>query len=93
LAYNAKAVPEALKMIARALGREDGDAIKGLNELLGRLKVKRALRDVGMPEEGIDKAAELAVKNAYWNPRPLEKEALRELIRRAWAGEDARADV
>jgi hypothetical protein len=40
-----------------------------------------------MPEGGIDKAADLAVTNAYWNPRPLERDAIRDLIARAWAGE------
>jgi hypothetical protein len=40
-----------------------------------------------MPESGIDKAADLAVTNAYWNPRPLERNAIRDLIARAWAGE------
>ena len=48
---------------------------------------KLALRDIGMPEGGIDKAADLAVTNAYWNPRPLERGAIRDLIARAWAGE------
>ena len=48
---------------------------------------KRALRDLGMPESGIDQATELALANPYWNPRPLERQALRELIVRAWSGE------
>jgi maleylacetate reductase len=40
-----------------------------------------------MPESGIEKAAGLATQNPYWNPRDLEPQAIRELIRRAWAGE------
>ena len=48
---------------------------------------KLALRDLGMPESGIDKAADLAVKSPYWNPRPIERDAIRALIARAWAGE------
>ena len=40
-----------------------------------------------MPESGIDKAADLAVTNPYWNPRPLERDAIRDLIARAFAGE------
>jgi hypothetical protein len=40
-----------------------------------------------MPESGIDRAAELAMANPYWNPRPLDRGAIRELIARAWAGE------
>jgi alcohol dehydrogenase class IV len=45
-----------------------------------------ALFQIGMPEEGIDKAVELALANPYWNPRPLERDGLRELIGRAYAG-------
>ena len=41
----------------------------------------------------MDKAAEITVSNPYWNPRPVEKEPIRELLRRAWAGEEARADL
>ena len=87
LAYNAPCVPEAMLRIARAL--DNDDAVEGLNVLLTKLQVKRALREVGMPEDGVDKAADLAVKNAYWNPRPLDREGIREVIRRAWAGEPA----
>jgi len=46
-----------------------------------------------MKEEDVDKAAEIAVGNPYWNPREIEKGPIRELIRRAWAGEPARADL
>jgi maleylacetate reductase len=85
LAYNAPAVPDAMARISRAIGA--ADASLGLFELAKRLGAKLALRDIGMPESGIDKAADLAVTNAYWNPRPLERDAIRDLIARAWAGE------
>ncbi|GGI24323.1 maleylacetate reductase [Bradyrhizobium guangdongense] len=85
LAYNAPAVPEAMARIARAIGATD--ASRGLFDLAKRLGAKVALRDIGMPESGIDRAADLAVTNAYWNPRPLERAAIRDLIARAWAGE------
>ena len=91
LAYNAPSVPGAMEKLARALGNKN--AVDGLNDLLLKLKVKRGLKEVGMPEEGIDKAADLAVKNPYWNPRPIERERIRELIRRALAGEPASADL
>jgi len=91
LAYNAPNIPEALSRIARALEHEN--AVEGLNVLLTKLKVKRALKDVGMAEIAIDKAADLAVKNAYWNPRQIEREGIREVIRRAWAGEPAVANI
>ena len=85
LAYNAPAVPDAMNRIAWAVGTTDA-AQGGLYDLAKRLNAKLALRDVGMPESGIDRAADLAVTNSYWNPRPLERNAIRDLIARAWAG-------
>jgi alcohol dehydrogenase class IV len=93
LAYNAPNIPEVMKKIAGALPGSNGDAIKGLNILLGKLQVKRGLKDFGFKEEDVDKAAEIAVGNPYWNPRPVEVGPIRELLRRAWAGEEARADL
>ena len=49
--------------------------------------IARALSELGMHEAAIDQAADLAVRNAYPNPRPLEREALRRLLARAWAGD------
>ncbi|KAK5700953.1 hypothetical protein LTR97_005471 [Elasticomyces elasticus] len=93
IAYNAPKIPEVMKQLAEVLPESDGDAIKGLNVLLTKLKVKRGLKDFGMKEEDVDKAAEIAVSNPYWNPRDIEKEPLRETMRRCWAGEEARADL
>lgn len=84
-AYNAGAAPEAMARIARAL--DAPDAARGLYDLAGRLAAPRSLRELGMPEAGIDKAADLAVANPYRNPRPIERDAIRALIARAWAGD------
>jgi maleylacetate reductase len=91
VAYNAPAVPDAMAKVARALGVSD--AARGLFDLSGRLGAKRALKDFGMPEGGIDRAADLAVENPYWNPRPVDRDAIRRLIARAWAGEPPAADT
>ena len=34
-----------------------------------------------------DRAADLAVQNPYFNPRPVERKAVRALIAAAWAGD------
>lgn len=85
VAYNASAAPAAMDAICRALGVED--AALGLHTLAKRLGVPQALSQIGMPEEGIDRAAEITMKNAYWNPRPLERDGIRDLIRRAYLGQ------
>jgi maleylacetate reductase len=84
-AYNASAVPEAMRVIVEVLGT--GDAPRGLYDLGSRLGAKMALKDLGLPEDGIDRATEAALSNPYWNPRPLERSTIRDLIARAYAGE------
>ena len=84
-AYNASAAPEAMARIARAL--DAPDAAQGLYDLAGRLGAPRSLKVLGLPETGIDRAADLAVANPYRNPRPIERDAIRTLIARAWAGD------
>jgi maleylacetate reductase len=85
LAYNLPFAPDAHRSLARALRRED-PAI-ALEQFTRRLSLPRALSELGMPEAAIEHAADLAVRNPYPNPRPLEREALRGLLARAWAGD------
>ncbi|KAJ6156207.1 hypothetical protein N7497_005092 [Penicillium chrysogenum] len=92
ISYNATVVPTAMKKLAEALPESNGNAIHGLNVLLEKLQVKRDLKYYGLKEGDIDKAAEAVAGSSYWNPREIEKEAIRELIRRVWAGEPAKAD-
>ncbi|KAL5324753.1 hypothetical protein ACEPPN_005869 [Leptodophora sp. 'Broadleaf-Isolate-01'] len=93
LAYNAPNIPAEMKALAQVLPDSNGDATHGLNVLLQKLGVKRDLKAFGMKEEDVAKAAEIAVRNAYWNPRQIEQSSIQELIRRAWAGEEARPDL
>lgn len=84
LAYNADAAPDAMHRIARALGA--ADAAQGMHDFASGLGAPVALRDIGMPADGLDRAAELATTNAYWNPRPLDRGAIRQLLQDAWEG-------
>jgi alcohol dehydrogenase class IV len=84
-AYNAEATPDAMARLARALKADDPAA--GLFALGRRLNIPAGLKDIGMPADGIDRAVELAVSAPYWNPRPLEPEAIRALITCAYEGE------
>jgi alcohol dehydrogenase class IV len=92
-AYNSVAAVTAGREMADVLPASDGDAVKGLNTLLEQLGVPKALKDFGMKEEDIDRAASIAVQTPYSNPRKVEEGRIRELLRRAWAGEQARADL
>ena len=93
LAYNAPRVPQAMKVLAGVLPDSQGDALRGLNTLLNKLGVPRSLKSIGFKEEDIDKAADIAVSKSYANPREIDRDLIREVIRRAWAGEDAKVDL
>jgi maleylacetate reductase len=84
LAYNATAAPDALTRIARALGQDD--AARGMFELARSLGAPVALKDIGMPESELDRCAEIASRDAYWNPRPVETGAIRSLLEDAFHG-------
>lgn len=84
VAYNRDAAPEAMARISKALG--GGDPATGLYELARRLKVPLALKEIGMPEDGLERATTLATENPYYNPRPIERDAILTLLRHAWEG-------
>ncbi|KDP85070.1 Maleylacetate reductase [Cupriavidus sp. SK-3] len=86
MAYNAGAAPEAMARIRRALGSEHISAARGLHDLAARHGAVTALRDIGMKREDLDRAAEIALANPYWNPRPIESAPIRELLQAAFEG-------
>jgi len=94
-AYNAPAAPEALGRAARALGVAGGEAAEAgpaLAALAARLGAPRALRALGMPEEGIATAVRLTLESSYPNPRAPDAASLAALLRRAWDGAPPAAD-
>jgi maleylacetate reductase len=84
VAYNTPAAAEAMARVARALGTED--AAKGLSDLARGLGAPTALKDIGMPESGLDQAADIATAAPYWNPRPIERDGIRMLLDDAFHG-------
>jgi maleylacetate reductase len=84
LAYNSAAAPEAMAKIARAIGAQS--AARGLFDLAVELGAPIALREIGMKEADLDRACSIALSNPYWNPRPIEVDALRLLLQNAWEG-------
>lgn len=83
-AYNRDAAPEAMQRIARALGSED--APSGLFDILQSVGRVKSLADLNMTEADLDKAADLAVQNPYFNPRPVTREGVREMLQAAFEG-------
>jgi maleylacetate reductase len=84
LAYNAGAAPEAMSRVARALGGMN--AARAAFDLARRHGAPTSLAAIGMTANGLDRAADLAASTPYPNPRPLQRDALRELLQRAYDG-------
>jgi alcohol dehydrogenase class IV len=84
MAHNASAVTEEFGMIATALCV--ADAVKAIQDLVHAIAPVGSLRDLGVPEARLTRAAELILANPYRNPRPLERGAIDQLLRAAWAG-------
>jgi maleylacetate reductase len=85
IAYNARAVPELLAPVTEIFGgASPGRALFDFANpsahlwLFGRLGFKR---------EDVAKAAELATRKPYWNPQPVTRPAIDDLLLAAWAGE------
>jgi maleylacetate reductase len=63
-----------------------GDLPARVRRICSAYGVPTALRDVGMPEAALDEVAAAVVSAPFANPRPVDAEELRALLRRAWAG-------
>ncbi|MCE5973139.1 maleylacetate reductase [Sinirhodobacter sp. WL0062] len=82
-AFNAAAAADALAPAAALFGGAIG---AGLYDFASSIGAPKALRDLGLLETDLDRAADIAVKNPYWNPRPVERDGIRALLQRAWEG-------
>ncbi|TDU28549.1 maleylacetate reductase [Panacagrimonas perspica] len=85
IAHNAAHAPEAMALLCRALGvtHDAGGALHRLNLTLG---ITTALKDLGLQQADLARAADLAVQNPYWNPRPIERGPILALLENAWSG-------
>lgn len=82
-AYNAPAAGEALCVVADLFGGSLGG---GFHDFASSLGAPLALRDLGLAEGDLDRVADIAVQNPYWNPRPIERDGIRALLQGAWEG-------
>ncbi|MEI2301300.1 maleylacetate reductase [Ensifer sp. MJa1] len=82
-AFNAVAARAALAPAAEIFGGSVGG---GLWDFAKSLAAPLALRDLGLSETDLDRAAAIATENPYWNPRPIDRPAIRALLQDAWEG-------
>lgn len=86
IAYNEEATPDAAKRICRALGRENVSAGRALYDFAESLGAPLSLKSLGLTEGDLERATEIALANPYWNPRPIERGSIRQLLQDAYEG-------
>ncbi len=82
-AFNAAAAASELAGAADIFGGSIGG---GLWDFASGLGSPLSLKEFGLTEADLDRAAEIAVENPYWNPRPIDRGAIRQLLQNAWEG-------
>lgn len=82
-AFNAEAAREQLAPAASIFGGSIGG---GLWDFAKSIGAPLSLRDFGLTEADLDRAARIATENPYWNPRPIDQASIRTLLQQAWEG-------
>lgn len=91
LAFNATSAPEATSQLASALSATDaspGGALDALLELDRTLGAPRSLSSLGMAESDIERVIPPILQAIpQSNPAPVDEQAIRDLLRAAYAGD------
>jgi len=82
--FNAIAVPDKLAPVAEIFGSSVGGGLWDFAKANG---APLKLADLGLSEADLDRAAEIAARNPYDNPRPFDRTQIRTLLGAAWRGD------
>jgi len=83
LAFNKPAITEAYARMSEVLG---DDAATAVYDLARRINAPKSLAEIGMPADGIDRAATLVVAASRQNVRPLNELQARDFLQAAFVG-------
>ncbi|HQZ11761.1 MAG TPA: maleylacetate reductase, partial [Devosia sp.] len=83
ISYNAEAVPGLLQPVSAIFGGTPG---QGLYDFAAALGAPQSLRELGLAEADLDRAADEATANPYANPRPVDRQSIRTMLQAAWEG-------
>lgn len=85
LDFNASHAGDAMRRMAEALGTR-GSAAAGVWDLARDNGAPTSLRALGMEQSELDRAAAIATERPYWNPRPVDRAAVRTVLQAAFDG-------
>jgi maleylacetate reductase len=83
IGFNSKSVPDLLAPIGDVFGKSPG---AGLFSFAKNLGSPMSLKELGFNKCELDRAAEIAAANPYWNPRPIDQSGLRAILQDAFDG-------
>jgi maleylacetate reductase len=81
--FNATAAGDLLRPVSDIFGGSPGAALHDFAQSVG---APMRLKDFGLTEADLDRAAEIATRNPYSNPRPIDRASIRSLLQQAWDG-------
>lgn len=81
--FNAGAVPDVLAPVAEIFGGSVGGGLWDFAKANG---APLRLADLGFAESDLDRAADIATRNPYENPRAFDRAQIRRLLDAAWHG-------
>jgi len=84
VAYNASSTAEGTQQLAQALSVED--PALGLFELAQAVDAPTTLKEIGIKEDDLDKAAQIATETPVNNPEPVTTARVRQLLENAFHG-------
>ena len=84
--FNCTATPDAVAAIARALNCDVGDVAGSIQDISRNCGGPVSLKELGFKADDLDMAAEIAMRNRYYNPRPFTQDDIRTLLGRAFEG-------
>lgn len=82
--FNEPGAPEALEAVGRAL--DTTDPARALLDLAHDMNLPSSLAELGLEESALDRAAEVATQNPYYNPRAFDRGQIRALLEDAFHG-------
>lgn len=84
LAFNLPACEHASARLKTAT--QSDNPSRSLYDVVQQSGAPVALKELGMPEAGIERAVAITLENPYWNPRPFQEDDIRAIVRAAWEG-------
>ena len=88
VAHNQQAVPDLLAPLTTIL--PGANPAHCLWHFAQSLNSPMSLQSLGLQQQDLPKAADIAIANPYWNPRPLTRNGILTLLQDAWAGTEPR---